>query len=82
MFQQVRTLDSHFDFELLSYRGKSLAGSKPPSSSVKEDRKHDKDKTKSGSGSRGGSGTSSSKHKPSPAKVNISRFDIIGRSFV
>lgn len=82
MFQQVTTLDAHFDFDPLSYRGKSLAGSKPASSSLKEDRKHDKDKTKSGSGSRGGSGTSSSKHKPSPAKVNISRFDSFGRSFV
>ena len=59
------------------FRGKSLAGSKPPSSSVKDERKPDKDKTKSGSGSRGGSGTSSSsKHKPSPAKVNTSHYDL------
>jgi len=54
-----------------SNKGKSLAGSKPPSSSssVKDDRKPDKDKAKSGSGSRGSSGNSSSKHKPSPAKT-------------
>ena len=77
MFKQVRSLDVCLEFYFhLSFRGKSLSGSKPPSSSVKDDRKHDKDKSKSSSGSRAGSGSSSSKHKPSPAKVcNVSSCD-------
>ena len=81
MFKQVSEISSGFTLKLyfyLSLRGKSLAGSKPPSSSssVKDDRKPEKDKAKSGSGSRGSSGTSSSKHKPSPAKVIFSYWII------